>query len=154
MKWAKADNYYPIAFGAVAAAAYLVVFSICPKYALLKGFRDLFMAAVTINSISIGFLATAKATMISINNSRIVRWMKETGTYETSIKYFSDAVNLSLCCAVWSSLLLLIDFEDPTRFILAGIAIWVFLCTSATLGMYRIIQLFSKILLNRPLKNK
>lgn len=143
----KFDNYYPIVFGAIVAFIYLWVFSVYPKYALLKGFRDLFTAALTINSISIGFLATAKATLISIHNSRVVRWMKDAGVYDATIKYFIDAVNLSLLCAIWSSLLLLVDFNDPTRFILAGIAIWVFLVTSATLAMYRIICLFSKILL-------
>jgi hypothetical protein len=143
----KFDNYYPILGGAIAAFIYLGVFEFYPHIALLKGFRDIFISTTTINAISVGFLATAKATLISIHNSKIIRWMKDTKTYEITISYFMDAVNLSILCAMWSLLLLLIDFNNPIKYILLGIAIWVFLVTSAMLAMYRIIRVFSKILL-------
>lgn len=147
MTSATLDRYYPIAGAALVAAAYLVLFCFFPKFAVSKGFRDLFIAAVTINSISIGFLVTAKATLISINNSKIVRWLKETGSYSTTIEYFVNAVHWSMSCAVFSSVLLLIDFENPVKYISAGIAIWIFLITAAMLSMYRVIRLLTKILL-------
>lgn len=140
------DKYYPLVGGAIASFAYLWLFAIYPKFALSKGFRDLFIAAITINAISVGFLATAKATLISIYNSSVVKWMKETGTYATTIDYFVDAVTISMWCAFWSMLLLLIDFSDPVKYIVVGIAIWVFLLVSSMLAMYRIICIFSKVL--------
>ena len=142
----KFDKYYPLAGGAIVSFAYLILFSLYPKFALTKGFRDIFIAAITINAISVGFLATAKATLMSIHDSRVVKWMKETGTYEITITYFVDAVNLSIICAIWSMVLLLIDFSNPVKYIVFGIAVWFFLITSSTLAMYRIIRLFSKVL--------
>ncbi len=141
------DKFYPIVVGAIPAFAYLGLFVFFPKMGLLKGFRDLFLAAVTINCLSVGFLATAKATLISIHDSRIVKWMKEAGSYESTVNYFMDATHLSVASAMWSSLLLLVDFNDPLRYILAGIAIWLYLTSAAMLSMYRIVRLFAKILL-------
>ena len=139
----KLDKYYPFIGGAIFAFVYLGLFSICPKFALSKGFRDIFISSITINAISIGFLATAKAILISIHNSKIVKWMKETGTYEVTIKYFMDALSLSMFCAVWSMFLLLIDFNNPIKYIVFCIAEWVFLFISSMLAMYRIICIFS-----------
>jgi len=142
----KIDKYYPLVGGALFALAYLGLFFLYPKFAIAKGFRDIFISAITINAISIGFLATAKAILISIQKSRIVKWMKETGTYETTIQYFMDALSLSMMSAILSMLLLLIDFNNPVKYILFGIAVWVFLFIYSLLSMYRIIDLFSKIL--------
>jgi hypothetical protein len=142
----KYDQYYPLIGGVIIAFVYLVLFSFFPKFTISKGFRDIFIAAITINAISIGFLATAKAILISINQSKIVKWMKETGTYNTIIKYFMDALVLSMLCAVWSMFLLLIDFSNPVKYILFCIATWVFLFTASMLSMYRIVAIFSKIL--------
>lgn len=140
------DNYYPLVIGAIVSLLYLFLFSVYPKYALLHSLRDLFLASITINSIYIAFIATAKATLIAINGSKVIKNLKESGTYQTLIKYFVDAVNISLICAIWSALVLLIDFSNPTKYILFGIAVWIFLSTTSTLYMYRIIRLFSKIL--------
>lgn len=147
MKTGILDKYYPIAGATIVATAYLIIFQYCPKFATSRGFRDLFVAAVTINAISVGFLVTAKSTLISISNSRVVKWLKETDSYTTTIHYFSDAVHWSFSSAIFSSILLLIDFQDPLRYTLACIAIWLFLITSALLSMYRVINLLTKILL-------
>lgn len=142
----KFDNYYPLACGSIVAFAYLGLFLFCPKFALTKGFRDIFISAITINAIVVGFLATAKAILISIQNSVVVKWMKDTGTYETTIKYFMDAILLSMWCAVWSMFLLLIDFNNPVKYILWWISVWVFVFVYAILSTYRIIRIFSKVL--------
>ena len=140
------DNYYPLACGAIISFAYLGLFSFYPKFALAKGFRDIFISSITINAIVIGFLATAKSILISIQNSEVVKWMKETNTYETTIKYFMDAILLAMACAVWSMFLLLIDFSNPVKYILWWIAVWVFVFVYAMLSTYRIIRIFSKVL--------
>jgi hypothetical protein len=143
----KIDKYYPFLGGALFAFAYVGVFLFYPKIALSKGFRDIFIAAITVNAISIGFLATAKAILISIQGSKIVRWMKETGAYDTTIQYFMSALFLSMLCAVWSMFLLLLDFADPIKYIIFFIALWVLLFVWSMLATYRIIAIFSKVLL-------
>ena len=142
----KYDNYYPLIGGAIIALAYIGLFIVYPKFALTKGFRDIFISAITINAISIGFLATAKAILISIHDSKVVKWMKDTGSYDTTIQYFMEALVLSMLCALWSMLLLLIDFTDPIKYIVFCIALWAFLFIWSMLSMYRIISIFSKVL--------
>jgi hypothetical protein len=146
MKESTFDKYYPFIGGAIVAIAYIVLFIFHPQIALAKGFRDIFIASITINAIAVGFLATAKSILISIHNSKIVKWMKETGAYEITINYFMTSLTVSILCALWSMVLLLIDFSNPEKYIEFGIAVWVFLFISAMLAMYRIIRIFSKIL--------
>ncbi|MFA6412383.1 MAG: hypothetical protein WCW53_06760 [Syntrophales bacterium] len=142
----KIDKYYPVVGGAVIALLYLLLFHLCPKLALNKGFRDILIAAITVNAIAVGFLATAKATLMSIYNSRVIKWMKSTNTYVKTIIYFGDAVNASIFCGIYSMILLLIDFSNPIKHILFLLAVWVFLMAIALLAMHRIIRIFSKIL--------
>lgn len=142
----RVDKYYPVICSAVIAFAYLGLFAAYPKFALQKGFRDIFIATITVNAISVGFLATAKATLLSIHSSKVVRWMKDSGTYETTIIYFMDAVNISIVCAIWSMVVLLIDFNDPVKYILFCIDVWLFLVAYSLMTMYRVIRVFSKIL--------
>lgn len=146
MKENSFEKYYPLVGGALCAFVYLGIFNLYPKFALAKGFRDIFIAAITINAISIGFLATAKAILISIHSSDIVKWMKETGAYDTTIKYFMSPLILSMLCAIWSMFLLLIDFGNPIKYIVLCIALWIWILMSSMLAMYRIIHIFSKIL--------
>jgi hypothetical protein len=146
MKGNKIEQYYPVVCGAIAGFAYLGLFLLYPKFSLTNRFRELFVASITINAISAGFLAAAEATIISINNSKVIVWMKDTGVYETTITHFKDAVVLSLSCAVLSMLLLLIDFNNPVKYIIWGISTWFFGFTYSVLAMYRIINIFSKVL--------
>ena len=146
MKVNKYEQYYPVTFGAIASFAYLLVFLLYPSFSLTNRFRDIFIASITINAISAGFLAAAEATVISINNSKVIVWMKDSGVYEKTITYFKDAVVLSIACAVFSMLLLLIDFNNPVKYILWGISTWVFGFAYSMLAMYRVINIFSKVI--------
>lgn len=146
MRTAGISKHYPIIIGALAAFGYLLLFEHYPKYALTKGLRDLITASITISAIGIGFLATAKATIMSLASSKIVKWLKEAGAYTSIIICFMDAVEFCIASTLISGLLLLIDFQDPPKYFLCGVAIWVFATTSALVATYRIIRLFSKIL--------
>lgn len=136
----------PILIGAIAAFGYLLLFKYHPKYAMPKGLRDLITASITISAIGVGFLATAKATMMSLASSKIMKWLKETGAYTSIIISFMDAIELCIASTIVSGILLLIDFQDPAKCLLAGVAIWLFFTTAALVATYRIIRLFSKIL--------
>lgn len=146
MKTAGISKYYPIIIGAIAAVGYLWLFNCYPRYALTKGLRDLITASISISAIGIGFLATAKATIMSLASSKIVKWMKETGAYTSIIICFMDAIELCIASTLISGLLLLMDFQDPPKYFLLGVTIWVFATTSALVATHRIIRLFSKIL--------
>lgn len=140
------EQYYPVVGGAIAGFAYMGLFLVYPTFSLTNRFRDLFVAGITINAIFAGFLAAAEATIISINNSKVIIWMKDSGVYGTTITHFRDAVLVSIACAVLSMLLLLIDFNNPVKYILWGIATWVFGFTYSILTMYRVINIFSKVI--------
>lgn len=142
------DKVYPHALAVLAAAGYAVVCWYYPKYALPKNMKDLLTASATISSIVVGFLATAKATLLSISHSKSVKWMKQGNQYQTLIDYFMTAVHYSIFTAVLSALMLLFDFSNLPQYARYFVGLWIFLSVGSLSSGYRIILLYASILRN------
>jgi len=140
------DKAYPHLFAIIAAGAYLYLNYIYPQHTLPKNLKDLLTASATINSIVVGFLATAKATLLSISGGRAIKWMKTGGQYQTLIAYFMTAVHYSIVTAVVSALMLLFNFDKLPPFAAYFVCFWVFLSVGSLCSGYRIIRLYSTIL--------
>lgn len=145
---AKLDEIYPHVIALVVAGAYLFLNYMYPQYTLPKNLKDLLTASATINSIVVGFLATAKATLLSISGGRAIKWMKAGGQYQTLIAYFMTAVHYSIVTAVVSALMLLFNFDKLPPFAAYFVCFWVFLSVGSLFSGYRIIRLYSTILRN------
>lgn len=145
---AKLDEIYPHLLALVIAGAYLYLNFKFPQYTLPKNLKDLLTASATINSIVVGFLATAKATLLSISSSKSIKWMKTGGQYQTLIAYFMTAVHYSILTAIVSALMLLFNFDKLPPFAAYFVGLWVFLSVGSLCSGYRIIRLYSTILRN------
>lgn len=143
---AKLDEVYPHVLALAFAGAYLYLNYKYPLYTLPKNLKDLLTASATINSIVVGFLATAKATLLSISGGRAIKWMKTGGQYQTLISYFMTAVHYSIVTAVVSALMLLFNFDKLPPFAAYFVCFWVFLSVGSLFSGYRIIRLYSTIL--------
>lgn len=141
---AKFDRYYPVAIGGVCALCYYIMFRYF--WTIPENMKELVTASATISSIAVGFLATAKATLISMNNTKVVEWMKSGGVYLTTIDYFMDAIHWCLATAVISGVLMLANFKSITFVWFWLMSVWVFFAVSAFFSTYRIIRLFATIL--------
>jgi hypothetical protein len=142
----KFDKLYPHIVATLVGVGYFVFMSFSTKFVLHPNLKELFTASATISSIAVGFLATAKATLLSINRSRVVKWMKDGGVYVTMIDYCMTAVHYCLFTTVFSALLLLMDFKKVDTISITLVSVWVFFAVGSLLTGYRIIRLYSYVL--------
>lgn len=142
----KLDKLYPHVVAVFLGLGYFFFMAFSTKFVLHPNLKELFTASATISSIAVGFLATAKATLLSINRSRVVKWMKDGGVYITMIDYCMTAVHYCMVTAVFSALLLLMDFKKADVISITLVSAWVFLAVGSLLTGYRIIRLYSYVL--------
>lgn len=140
------DRIFPHLLALGGIGAYVALYHWFPQYALPKNLKDLLTASATISSIAVGFMATAKATVLSISDSRPVKWLKEAGQFNTLVDYFMTAIHYSMATAILSALMLLFDFQNLPSFAVYFIGSWVFLSIGALSSGYRIIRLYAGIL--------
>ncbi|MGE3548981.1 MAG: hypothetical protein AB7I29_03670 [Geobacter sp.] len=140
------DKAYPHLVAITAALGYFLFLNQFKEYVVHPNMKELLTASATISSIAVGFLATSKATLLSINNSRVVKWMKDGKVYNTLIDYFMSAVHYCMGAAVYSAMLLLVNFTKSSQTNLVLVTGWVFLSVGSLLASYRVIRLYSYIL--------
>ncbi|MHB9108550.1 MAG: hypothetical protein ACYDCO_15950 [Armatimonadota bacterium] len=148
-KQARDERVYPYIVGAViAVGSFLILQFAFHERQFPETFKDLLGAAVNVSAISIGFLATAKSIVFSMEDRRIIRILKEANLYNVFIGYFMSAIHWSFLLSILSAAILLLGVKEPTilnRFIIAG---WAF--TAITMGLlcYRVIFFFSRVLMS------
>src|ERR1044072_859369 len=99
------ERIYPCVAGIAAAAIYLTV----PKlrdYVFPDTLPNLLSALVSVGGIAVGFLATAKSIMISVDDRPIVKRMKEVKIYQRVMSYLRAAIRWSFMLAVMSAVAL------------------------------------------------
>jgi hypothetical protein len=113
----------------------------------MASFKELFSAVISVSSIAVGFLATSKSIMLSLDKRRVIRQLKDIGVYGTLLSYLMTAVNWSFATAIFTALALFVDTSRkvpdwyPNAF-----AVWIFVTITAALSCYRVIRIFYKIL--------
>jgi len=109
--------------------------------------QTLFPVIISSGAIAVGFLMTAKSILISIDQRRVIRQLKQTGRYTYLIQYLIAAVKWSFLTIIYTTVGMLAEFHrfDPwaTYLYTAG---WVFVTTTAVGCAYRVIDIFSVIL--------
>jgi len=140
------EKSYPLIGGAAVGGIYAAVSRLgCPPASA----KDLLAAMVTVSAISVGFLATAKAILISLDDRPIIRELKETGHYKHVVTYLLRAVHVSFALAVLSAIGLLFDWKQPKWWYGWLFAIWVGFAVVTALACYRVITIFGKVLRSR-----
>lgn len=140
----RAERFYPLVTGLTIGLLFLVLYwnSVLPK-----SVKDLLTAALTIGSISIGFLATAKSILFSMEQKKVIRILKDVGKFRVLVKYLMSAVHWSFFWAVLSGIGLLIDFDSPAAWHPRIFSLWVAITVTACLSYYRVVSMFSAVLL-------
>lgn len=142
------ERCYPVLLGIIAAAIYLSVPQ-ARNYRMPESLAALMAAVVSIGGISVGFLATAKSILVTIDDKAIIQKLKKAGYYKRIVKYLLAGIKWSFLLTLWSAAALLVDLKGTmawTWLHAAGFAVWVFLAVTATLSYYRIINIFYAIL--------
>jgi hypothetical protein len=106
---------------------------------------ELLAAVISVASIAVGFLAAAQAIILSLNDVRIIRLLRDLHYYDRMLRYFNEAIGLSFAAAGLSAVALLKDFEHE-QWHRGFEAIWVFFVCAATLCYARVMSTFFRIL--------
>jgi hypothetical protein len=138
------EKRYPAVVAAAVAAAY---FYADRRYQLAAPQRDLMGVVVSVSAIAVGFLATAKAILFTIQDRTVIKYFKDSDRYTTLVDYLMGAIYWSFFSAGLSTLALFFDLTKlnwwECRF---GMTIWVFLVVVATLSYFRVLRIFGLIL--------
>lgn len=141
---ATVERWYPFVGGALVGVALSLS-------GVIKNLHDgptqtLMGHGINVAAIAVGFLATAQSVLVSIERSRVVELMRESGYYEDLLDYLLDSVKLWFVVAFASALLVLTvpSLREPWRSLaLSG---WFGLVAWAALAGYRVIAFLGAVL--------
>lgn len=138
-----AEKFYPL-IGAIFAS--FGTFFFMPGFLIEHIIQNLMNPALTISAIAIGFLATTKTLLATIEDKDIIKKLKDVGYYIILLEYIMAAVKASFITAILSAIgIVVADFEN-LPWLKYGLALWVGSATYTGLSFYRVIQIISSIL--------
>jgi len=115
--------------------------------ALPARFDSLLNATIGLSAIAIGFLATAKSILLTLDDQWIVKQLKKTGLYVRLLGYFMAAIYWSFLLALVSASGLLIDFRaDGCRHHPAWFSAWALAFVGTGACCYRVIKIFARLI--------
>jgi hypothetical protein len=142
-----AERSYPIMGAAIVGVVYVVFFR---THAFPSTLHDLFAAVISVGAISVGFLATAKTILISLNDRPVIKKLRESGYYRWLVEYIVEAINWSFAVAALSAGGLLLRFAkegtDQSWEHALFLTIWWFGLAGAGLAYFRVVRVLGKVL--------
>jgi hypothetical protein len=137
------ERNWPWVLGAAFASAF---YFLMPKYQAPDTAKDLLVSVISIGAISVGFLATMKAVLFSIDKRRLIVQMKDTKYWDYLIDYLVSGIRWASILSVVSAVGLLFDLHNHPRLYHLSIAVWIFIVVTAIGAYWRIVSLFATIL--------
>lgn len=137
------EKWYPITTAALAGAFYLLFLR---DRGVPETLHEVFGAAVNVSAIAVGFLATAKSILISLDDKRVITHLKQTGKYSVFVNYLLRATQYSFALALLSGCALAVRLSSSRPWQVYVFAAWLFFLVASLLSYYRVIHVFAKIL--------
>ncbi len=136
------ERTYPYALGVVAAAIFWWPLQTpdVPPTAI-----NLLTAIISVAGIAVGFLMSAEAILLSLDESRVIRQLRQVGHYDLLISYLNEAILFSFALATLSAIGLFVDFKQ-TCWPAPVVCLWMFVAAAAGCCYFRVIRIFSRIL--------
>jgi hypothetical protein len=145
MRWTR---WYPEVLAVLAGVLYFGI-HLTRTYKMPQSANDLMGATVNLCAIAVGFLATAKAILISVDDKRLIADLKDTGHYREIVRYLRCAITWAFMLACWSAAGLFLDIgrlPTWTKWYAAGTAVWVASGVGTFLSCHRVIHVFYVLL--------
>lgn len=136
------QGWYPFVGGLViAAATYFVLRDVGEsKVSALMGH------GINVAAIAVGFIATAKSILVSIERTRIVELIRDAGYYDLLLDYMWAAIKLWFAVAFVSGAVVLALGELPASGSRLVLSVWILLVVWAALAVYRVIRMLADVL--------
>src|SRR5579864_745140 len=131
------ERSYPFILALVAAIGF---FLFVPRFPVsANAAPSLFSAMISLAAIAVGFLATAKSILLTIDKRQIIIQLKATGKYETLVDYIVFAILWSFALAAASAVCFIADLSTPAEWHHWVFTAWVFILVTAGGGCFRVI---------------
>lgn len=130
-----------------AACASLLAWCLISRFGIPTGTKDLLTAYVSTSGILVGFLATAKTILLSIDSTRVIRNLKRNNHYANLVNYIVRAIFSGIALAVISSVGAVIEWKAPTPWHARFIILWLFCAVHCGFATVRVIRLFKALMI-------
>ena len=127
------ENLYPYIIGMLASIVWLIVSPLFPEK------DSLLSSTLTVSGIFVGFLATSKAILISMN-SPIIDELKKTGYIHELVSYIGQAIWINLLFCTWN----VIGYFVNTSVVWFS-SIWIGIALCSLAAFYRVTNIMLKI---------
>jgi len=137
------EKWYPLVGSLIITFLYL---KFCRLTSFQSSIDNLFSSVITISAITIGFLATIKTLIFSINNQYMIKQLKSAGVFNDLINYIMATVYCCFILAILSGVGLFMNLKDTMPWYQWAFGGWIFLVIYAVLLSHRILKILGKIL--------
>lgn len=142
------ERWYPGVGAGVVAAVYWFTPSLS-THVLPDTLPSLLAAIVSIGGIAVGFMATIKAILISVDDRPIVQRMKEAGIYRRVLSFLRSGIRWSFLLTLVSAAALVVEYrgvQNWSPYYAAGTSLWLFLATGSVLSYVRVSSVWTSML--------
>ena len=145
------EKSYPYILGVLAG---ICLFFFLPDNGVNKSIRDLPNPLLTVTAISLGFIGTTQAILMSIAGSRIIRTLSKPDQSGKSYiddlhGYVGQATWLAILATVLATLAILIPLEEAS-IKRSYLAIWLSVTVTAFCAFIRVVTVMSSLLKKVP----
>lgn len=137
------EQWYPLVGGAAVGVA---VYFLVDLPAAAPKIEPLTTTLISVASISVGFLGTALAVLLSTPETKYIRQLKDSSAWGRLVDFVTSALHWTLVFALLSIGFLFIDLKTPDLWKQLALAAWSFVGATAALSSYRSIGLFALLL--------
>jgi hypothetical protein len=138
------EKKYPYILGILPTGAYYLFLRNQPFPTNLP---NVFNGVLTVSAIAIGFFATAKAIIVSVEDSRVlIRALKQANMYDDFLGYVTSTINWSFVLAGLTAVYLVFDFATHETWKVVIFGIWIFVATTSGFLYFRAIRVLSSTL--------
>lgn len=144
------EQWHPLGLGIVVSATYLLI-PATRQYVFPDTLPNLLAAVITVAGVAIGFLATSKSILVSIDDKPIIQRIRDGGLYPRIVGYIKAATFWSFLLTIASVLALLVDYRGLTAWDwphAIGAAFWLGIAVATMAAHYRAVGIWYTILAN------
>lgn len=135
-----AEDMSPIVCGVLGFVLSVLV----PLEEIPDNMKDLYQAAMGIGAIVVGFLATAKSIIISVDDKPAISELKKIGHYSRLMGFFMYAIWTAFFVSVASAVLVICSTESGLTYRVLFV-VWSVLLGAATAACVRVLRVFGMI---------
>lgn len=137
------DHWYPFIIPLGLLVFYYFDANCNPNNLLIKKFSDFLNISLTLSGIALGFLGTMISAILSVTNSKVMRYLYTKNADEILMRYIREAAIINMVI-LGLSIVLLVSSENYRSGL--PVYLWLYCFSSSLLCSFRIVHLLFNLL--------